>query len=317
MKRFLLSIVILLWTTSLGAADRIRIGYSSISGAYIGLWVAHDGGYFAKEGLEDQMILIPSGTQLAQVTVAGEIDIGLLNGSSAMRPREGADLLSHGNKRFLPMSTRDQTVRLSKEKIGITRYGSAPDISIRYALRNIISAEKDLTVSIRFMATVAGGLNGGSIDGGVVSPPTLFAVEKLGFKELINITDMDFAFPNPSLVAVGTVLKSRPEVINRFMRAYARGIQRAKNDRGFTYKSMATYSKIQDTTVLQKAYDLYIGKVLEKAPYINRVGMQNALEDLAKTVPTAKSAKPEQFIDHRFLDNLDKSGLLKELYPGT
>src|SRR5262245_45467762 len=84
MKRFLLSIVILLWTTPLGAADRIRIGYSSISGAYIGLWVAHDGGYFAKEGLEDQMILIPSGTQLAQVTVAGEIDIGLLNGGSAM-----------------------------------------------------------------------------------------------------------------------------------------------------------------------------------------------------------------------------------------
>jgi hypothetical protein len=54
---------------------------------------------------------------------------------------------------------------------------------------------------------------------------------------------------------------------------------------------------------------------LEKAPYINRVGMQNALEDLAKTVPAAKNAKPEQFIDHRFLDNLDKSGLLKELYP--
>jgi hypothetical protein len=28
----------------------------------------------------------------------------------------------------------------------------------------------------------------------------------------------------------------------------------------------------------------------------------------------AKDAKPEQFIDLRFLDNLDKSGLLKELY---
>ena len=326
MKRFLLSIVILLWTTSLGAADRIRIGYSSISGAYIGLWVAHDGGYFAKEGLEDQMILIPSGTQLAQVTVAGEIDIGLLNGSSAMAAAlQGADLKvigNAGNKMIFSLYVRPEikTVEALKgKKIGITRYGSAPDISIRYALKKYnINPEKDLTlIQLGFMATVAGGLNGGSIDGGVVSPPTLFAVEKLGFKELINITDMDFAFPNPSLVAVGTVLKSRPEVINRFMRAYARGIQRAKNDRGFTYKSMATYSKIQDTTVLQKAYDLYIGKVLEKAPYINRVGMQNALEDLAKTVPTAKSAKPEQFIDHRFLDNLDKSGLLKELYPGT
>ena len=326
MKRFLLSIVILLWTTSLGAADRIRIGYSSISGAYIGLWVAHDGGYFAKEGLEDQMILIPSGTQLAQVTVAGEIDIGLLNGSSAMAAAlQGADLKvigNAGNKMIFSLYVRPEikTVEALKgKKIGITRYGSAPDISIRYALKkHNLNPEKDLTlIQLGFMATVAGGLNGGSIDGGVVSPTTLFAVEKLGFKELINITDMDFAFPNPSLVAVGTILKSRPEVINRFMRAYARGIQRAKNDRGFTYKSMATYSKIQDTTVLQKAYDLYIGKVLEKAPYINRVGMQNALEDLAKTVPAAKSAKPEQFIDHRFLDNLDKSGLLKELYPGT
>lgn len=324
MKRILFSIVILLWTTPLGAADRIRIGYSSISGAYIGLWVAHDGGYFAKEGLEDQMILIPSGTQLAQVTVAGEIDIGLLNGSSAMAAAlQGADLKvigNAGNKMIFSLYVRPEikTVEaLRGKKIGITRYGSAPDISIRYALKKYnLNPEKDLTlIQLGFMATVAGGLNGGSIDGGVVSPPTLFAVEKLGFKELINITDMDFAFPNPSLVAVGAILKSRPEVINRFMRAYARGIQRAKNDREFTYKSMATYTKIQDSTVLQKAYDLYIGKVLEKAPYINMVGMQNALEDLAKTVPAAKSAKPEQFIDHRFLDNLDKSGLLKELYP--
>ena len=52
--------------SSAGGADRIRIAYSSISGSYLGLWVAHDAGYFAKEGLEDQMILIPSGSQLAQ-----------------------------------------------------------------------------------------------------------------------------------------------------------------------------------------------------------------------------------------------------------
>ena len=30
------------------AADRIRIAYSSISGAYTGLWVAHDAGFFVK-----------------------------------------------------------------------------------------------------------------------------------------------------------------------------------------------------------------------------------------------------------------------------
>jgi NitT/TauT family transport system substrate-binding protein len=317
-------IVVLLWANFVGAAERVRIGYSSISGAYIPIWAAHDGGYFTKEGLEDQIVLIPSGTQLAQVTVAGEIDIGSLNGSSAIAAAlQGADLKiigNSGNKMIFSLYVKPEIKNvesLKGKKIGITRYGSAPDISIRYALRKYnINPEKDLTlIQLGFMATVAAGLQGGSIDGGVVSPPTQFAVDKAGFKELINITDMDFAFPNPALVAVGSIIKSKPDVINRFIRAYARGIQRARTDRQFTYKSMANYTKIQDQDVLRRAYDLYVGKVLEKAPNINMVGLQNALDDLAKTVPAARTAKPEQFVDHRFLDNLEKSGLMKELYP--
>jgi len=236
---------------------------------------------------------------------------------------QGADLKiigNSGNKMIFSLYVRPEIKTLEAlrgKKIGITRFGSAPDISVRYALRkHNINPETDLTlIQLGFMATVAAGLQGGTIQGGVVSPPTQFAVEKAGFKELINITDMDFAFPNPSLVAVGSIIRRRPEVINQFMRAYVRGVHRAKTDKEFTYRSMAKYTKIQDSTVLQKAYELYIGKVLERAPYINMTGLQNALDDLAKTVPAAKNAKPEQFADRRFLDTLDKSGLLKELYP--
>jgi NitT/TauT family transport system substrate-binding protein len=305
------------------AADRVRIGYSSISGAYTPIWVAHEAGYFAKEGLQDDIILIPSGTQLAQVTVAGEIDIGSLNGSSAIAAAlQGADLKiigNSGNKMVFSLYVRPEiksVEQLKGKKIGITRFGSAPDISVRYALRKYnINPDKDLTlIQLGFMATVAAGLQGGSIEGGVVSPPTQFAVDKAGFKELISITDMDFAFPNPALVAVGAIIKNRPEVINRFMRAYVRGMHRARTDPAFTYKAMAQYTKIQDIAVLQRAYEFYMTKVLEKAPYINMAGVQNALDDLAKTVPAAKNAKPEQFVDMRFLDALEKSGLLKELY---
>lgn len=324
MKRSLSILLALLWVSPLGAADRIRIGYSSISGGYIPIWVAHDGGYFAKEGLQDDIVLIPSGTQLAQVTVAGEIDIGSLNGSSAIAAAlQGADLKIIGNsvnKMIFSLYVRPEfkTVEsLKGKKIGITRYGSSPDISIRYALRKYnINPEKDLTlIQLGFMATVAAGLHGGSIEGGVVSPPTQFAVEKSGFKELISITDMNLAFPNPALVAVGSIIKSRPDVINRFIRAYVRGMHRARSDREFTYRSMAKYTKIQDTEVLQKAYDFYMTKALERAPYVNMTGVQNALDDLAKSVPAAKNAKAEQFVDLRFLDNMEKSGLMKELYP--
>jgi len=313
-----------LFTASLSwGAERVRIGYSSISGSYIGIWVAHDASLFAKEGLEDQIILIPSGSQLAQVTVAGEVDIASFNGSSAMAAAlQGADIKIIGNttnKMIFSIYVRPEikTVEALKgKKLGVTRFGSSTDISARYALRkHNLDPSKEVTIlQMGAMSSILSGLQGGSIDAGVVSPPTLFAVDKLGFKELVSITDMDLAFPNPSLIAQGGIIRKRPEVIHKFMRAYARGIHRAKTDKELTLKSIAKYTKVQDPLLLQKAYDLYLGKVLEKAPYINMVGMQNALDDLTKTVPAAKAARPEQFMNLRFLENLEKSGLLQELY---
>ncbi|HWO43200.1 MAG TPA: ABC transporter substrate-binding protein [Candidatus Eisenbacteria bacterium] len=324
MKRALLMIcVLLLAHASTAGAERIRIGYSSISGSYLGIWVAHDAGFFAKEGLEDQMILIPSGSQLAQVATAGEVDIAALNGSSAMAAAlQGADLKVIGNttnKLIFSIYVRPEIKRvedLKGKKIGVTRFGSATDISARFALRKYnLDPQKDVNIlQMGAMSSIMGGLQGGSIDAGLVSPPTLFAVEKMGFKELVSITDMDFAFPNPSLVVQGGILRKKPDLVDRFMRAYVRGIHRARTDKEGTMKSIAKYTKLEDPLVLQKAYDLYVGKVLEKAPYINMAGMRNALNDLAKSVPAARDAKPEQFIDMRFLDKLEKSGLLQELY---
>ena len=86
--------------------------------------------------------------------------------------------------------------------MGVTRFGSATDIAARFALRkHNLDPQKDVTIlQMGAMSSIMGGLQGGSIDAGLVSPPTLFAVEKMGFKELVSVTDMDLAFPNPSLV---------------------------------------------------------------------------------------------------------------------
>ena len=318
------SLILILFTAGWCAgAERMRIGYSSISGSYLGIWVAHDAGYFAKEKLDDQIVLIPSGSQLAQVVTAGEIDVAALNGSSAMAAAlQHADIKIIGNttnKLIFSIYVRPEikTIEdLKGKKIGVTRFGSATDIAARFALRkHNLDPQKDVTIlQMGAMSSIMGGLQGGSIDAGLVSPPTLFAVEKMGFKELVSVTDMGLAFPNPSLVVQGGILRKKPESVDGFMRAYVRGIHRARTDKEFALKSIANYTKIEDPAVLQKAYDLYVGKVLEKAPYVNMVGMRNALADLAKTVPAAKDAKPEQFIDMQFLDRLEQSGLLKKLY---
>jgi hypothetical protein len=42
-------------------------------------------------------------------------------------------------------------------------------------------------------------------------------------------------------------------------------------------------------------------------------GIRNAIDEVAQRVPAAKSKKPEEFIDMRFLRELDKEGFFKQL----
>jgi ABC-type nitrate/sulfonate/bicarbonate transport system substrate-binding protein len=325
MKRVIISGVLmaLLCASAAPAADRMRIAYSSISGAYVGIWVAHDAGLFAKEGLDDQMILIPSATQLAQVTVAGDVDIASLGGGPMMAAvLSGADLKVIGNnvnKMIFSIHTKPEVKSIEElrgKRIGVTRFGSSSDVSARYALRKYnLDPQKDvILLQLGAMTSVFGALRSGAIEGALVSPPTQFLSEKIGFKELVSITDMGFAYPNPAMAVPGDLIRKRPDLLDRFMRAYVRGVHRAITDREFTIKSLAKYTTVTDPVLLSKTYDFYVGKVVERAPYINMAGMQNALDDLARTIPTAKTAKLEQFVDMRFLDKLEKSGLLNELY---
>jgi NitT/TauT family transport system substrate-binding protein len=325
MKRVLFCALLftLLCASTALAADRLRIAYSSISGAYIGIWVAHDAGLFAKEGLDDQMILIPSATQLAQVTVAGDVDIASLGGGPMIAAAlSGADLKVIGNnvnKMIFSIYAKPEVKSIEElrgKRIGVSRFGSSTDVSARYALRKFnLDPQKDvILLQLGSMSSIFGALRSGAVDGALVSPPTQFLTEKLGFKELVSITDMNFAYPNPAMAVPGDLIRNRPDLLDRFMRAYVRGVHRARTDREFAIKSLAKYTTVTDPVLLGKTYDFYLNKVVERAPYINMAGMQNALDDLARSIPAAKTAKPEQFVDLRFLDKLEKSGLLNELY---
>jgi len=304
------------------AADRLRIAYSSISGAYTGIWVAHDAGFFSKEGLDDQIILIPSATQLAQVTVAGDVDVASLGGGPMIAAAlSGADLrvfVNNVNKMIFSLHKSEikSIEELRGKRIAVSRFGSSSDVSARYALCKFnIDPQKDVVLmQLGSMSNMFGALRSGAIEASMVSPPTQFLSEKLGFKELVSVTDMDYAYPNPAMATSGELIRKKPDLVDRFMRAYVRAIHHAKNNRDSTIKTLAKYTTVTDPVLLAKTYDFYMNKVLERAPYVNMQGMQNAIDDLARTLPAAKSAKPEQFVDFRFLDRIEKSGLLKELY---
>src|SRR4029434_10775517 len=66
------------------AADRVRLGYSSITANRLPLWLGQEAGIFARHGIDAELLLIPSGTTGVQALVAGEVQILSATGSTGV-----------------------------------------------------------------------------------------------------------------------------------------------------------------------------------------------------------------------------------------
>src|SRR5262245_45335846 len=58
-----------------GKAARLKVGYASITGGRIPLWAAHDMEFFARHGLETELVFIASSSHGVPALLAGEIPI--------------------------------------------------------------------------------------------------------------------------------------------------------------------------------------------------------------------------------------------------
>lgn len=73
------------------------------------------------------------------------------------------------------------------------------------------------------------------------------------------------------------------------------------------------YVKINNPEFLAATYQDYVHITDQKA-YPNIDGIRLALAEVAKRSPGAKGRKPEEFVNLRFLQELEKEGFYKELY---
>ena len=55
-------------------------------------------------------------------------------------------------------------------------------------------------------------------------------------------------------------------------------------------------------------------QITDRRAFPNMQGFSYGLEEVAKRLPAAKDKKPEDFINMRFLNELEKEGFFKELY---
>jgi len=215
------------------------IAYSAISGNYTAVWMAAETGAFKEVGLEADILYISGGRVLTQALLAADVHIGFANGGSAIQATQsGADLLIIGIAvdRFIFSLLSKPDMRnvadLKGKKLGVINLGGATDTASRIALeRNGLVPNKDVAfLQIGGIPQILASLQGGSIDVGILSPPTMWLGQKAGLHELVDITAMNIPYPNPAIVTTKTFARDHAADVFKFMKAYALGAKRMKSD---------------------------------------------------------------------------------------
>ena len=306
--------------------QKINVAYSSISGNIAPLWVTQDRGFFRKYGLEVQSILIESGTTTAQALVAGDIAFASVAGppviQSALRGADVVMIASVINTLTFQLFTERGITRPDQFKgkaVGVTRYGSATDFAMRYALDKYgLDANKEVAVlQLGNQPAQLAALEAGKVQGAMLSMPTSVRAKKLGFPMLADLQMLGLEYQHTSIATSRALLKSKPELARDFMRAYVEGIHYAKTHRRESIEIIAKYLRTDDKEVLDDTYDSIIQTLVPEKPYPTLKGIQIILREFGAKDPAARSARPEQFVDTTILKELDSSGFIDKLYKST
>ena len=303
--------------------ERINVCYSSIAATSVTTWVPYEAGIYKKYGLDVRMIYV-AGAQAITTLVSGDTQIVQGSGAAAAFSRlSGSDVTIIGTTiNVIPMSlvtTPDiaSPQDLRGKTFGVSRFGSLTDLGLRKAVGEFgLDGNKDIKmIQTGGVPEILLFMQQGVIKGGLISSPTLEKAKELGYKEFMNLSELKFRYPGTALVTTDSFIRSRPQTVNRFLKATLEGIKYAKSNPDFTVRILGKYTRTSDTKLLASAFKSYVLGYIRDVPTVTQAEVEGVVEDLATRNPKAKSVDPRQFYDPGPLDQLAREGFIKELYP--
>src|SRR5512142_1142935 len=298
--------------------EKMAVGYSAQAGAFAPIWITQEAGLFKKEGLDVNLIFIPGGPTAAAAMLAGEVSAVAMAGPAVIASNlAGSDLVMIGGIvntfafQIIAVKSITAPAQLKGKRIGVNRYGAAPDIAARYALRHFGIDPKDVTLlQMGEQATRLAAMKAGQLDAAVVLPTITTIAQKQGMNVVLDMSDLGAEFQITGLASSRRfVAQKRPSAL-KLMRAFVEGIHFYKSHKKESMDIIARYMRIDDMDAVAATYDYFAGHVVPKKPYPSTKGVKALLDLAAKERPEAAALSPERFINVSLLRELDETGFI-------
>jgi NitT/TauT family transport system substrate-binding protein len=303
-------------------AQKLTVGWSAVSALNAPFWVMKDAGFLNKEGLDANLVYIPSSSTMAQAQVSGDVQISTANSQVIVdADLKGGDLVAVGAVSnavaFYVMANpaASKVADLKGKRVGVTRFGASTDFAIRTLLeKHDLKPVADVPiVQIGGMPEIAAALSNGAIAAAPMSYPMAYVAQQNGVKLLANMAEEGIAFVHVGITTSRGFLSQRRAQAKAFLRAYGRAVHYMHTDQDGFKKIISKYSKITDPGMLQGTVK-YAYDFVEKIPLVKREAFQNTIAEIGERRPDAKRANPEQFYDNALVQELVKQGFFKSLW---
>lgn len=299
---------------------KVRIGVSETHVGYLPLQVAFHKGYYKDEGIDLEIVLMPTNV-INTAALTGQIDInGAVTGTvgAAVQGSPMKLLIVTVGKPLLFLVSRKE-IKDPRELRGKKIAGSSPagtaTVLAKQALSHYgIDPEKDAAVLPMGGSTASrfAAMESGVVDATMLPVPAVIFAKAKGYNELAFMGDIA-QFPQNGFGATEKKIRENPEEIYGMVRASLRGLvfMSEPKNREEVVQIVMKQHKVKDRKLAEQML-AYSERVVTKEAQVSNEEVQYLIDLMRATAKVTRPVTVEQVVDFSFLEKARKDlGLVR------
>ena len=305
----------------------LNVCYSAASATQSVTMYAFEKGIYAKYGLDVNLVFVESGSKATSALIAGEMEICQIAGSAVVNGVVAdsdlvliAGLFNTYVYSLMVTPDIESATDLKGKALAVSSIGSSSDTAIRTVLQSLdLQPDDDVAIlAIGGQSERLAAMETGAVVGTVVSVPQTAQARELGYRELVNMAELNAPFQHTALATSRQFIENNRDVVIRFLEATIEAIAQMKQDKEGVIDVLAKYLLLdaeEDAAELEEAFNVLILGYLPDIPYPTGEGVQVQLDALVEENPAAANYTSSDVINSTLLEEIEESNFIESIQP--
>src|SRR5262245_8239575 len=310
-----------------GAASgspKIVLAHGALNARIAPLWIAQEQKFFAKNGVDTEILLVRQIQVMIAGLSTGEIDIALTSGSTLMGAASGgldvkmvAALVARVGYDLVAAPAIKSPKELRGKRFGIQAFGGGLWMGAMLGLESLgLDPQRDNinVLQVGDQSVIAQALEAGSIDAAALDGVFSRRLKQKGFNILAEFGQANIPTIGLGLVAKNGFIRERQEALEGVLRGLSESVAfiLSRKSKPIVLKTIMQHLRIHDGATAEEGYqDLVTG--LERKLFPSIEGLRNTQRLLKPRNPKLEFIKVEELIDDRIVRKLEESGFIARL----